>query len=77
MKDPDMVKVLSELEKISNQLKAIGTGEANYPENFYRDSFEFMIEENIRIYRLIRELSEERPGKAVPEPVAVGELSIS
>ena len=70
MKDPDMVKILSELEKISNQLRAIETGDDGYMENFYRDSFEFMVEENIRAYKLIMEIGEERSREAVPEPAA-------
>lgn len=72
MKDPDMVKILSELEKILNQLRAIETREAGYMEKFYRDSFEFMVEDNIRAYKLIMEIGEERSGEAVPEPAAIG-----
>lgn len=71
MKDPDMVKILSELEKISNQLSAIEPGETGYMENFYRDSFEFMVEENIRAYKLILEIGEERSGEAIPEAAAI------
>ena len=73
MKDPDMVKILSELEKISNQLRAIETGEAGYMENFYRDSLEFMVEENIRAYKLMMEIGEERSGVPVHEPAVIEE----
>jgi flagellar biosynthesis chaperone FliJ len=63
MKNQDSVtlsKVISELKKISDQLKSISNNEKEYSNNFYRDSFDFMVGENIRLYKLLRRKSDDR-----------------
>lgn len=55
-----MNKVISELKKISNQLKSISNNEIEYSKDFYRDSFDFMVSENIRLYKLLRKKTDDR-----------------
>jgi hypothetical protein len=55
-----LTKVISELKKISDQLKSISNNDEQYSKEFYRDSFDFMVGENIRLYKLLRKKSDDR-----------------
>jgi flagellar biosynthesis chaperone FliJ len=63
MRNQDSVtlsKVISELKKISDQLKSISNEEEQYSKDFFRDSFDFMVGENIRLYKLLRRRTDDR-----------------
>jgi hypothetical protein len=55
-----LTKVITELKKISDQLKSISNIEEQYSKEFYRDSFDFMVSENIRLYKLLRRKTDDR-----------------
>lgn len=49
-------RILFELRKISHELKRLDKGDDYSIVNFYRDSLEFMTDENLKSFDLIREL---------------------
>jgi hypothetical protein len=52
----DLGRILDELRNISDQLRKVETKEAPDLVNFYRDSLEFMTDENLKSYKLIEKL---------------------
>jgi hypothetical protein len=52
----DLGRILDELRIISDQLRKIDSKDAPALVNFYRDSLEFMTDENLKAYKLIEKL---------------------
>lgn len=58
-------KILSELHKISEQLGRIESGEIktagnDFVREFYRDSFDYMVEQNINLFNILKMLINEK-----------------
>jgi hypothetical protein len=49
-------RILAELRKISEQLRDFKSKDDTSLVNFYRDSLEFMTDENLKSYKLIEKL---------------------
>jgi hypothetical protein len=49
-------RILDELRNISDQLRKIDKKDSTDQVNFYRDSLEFMTDENLKSYKLIEKL---------------------
>lgn len=53
-------EILAELKSISDQLKKLENENSDFIKEFFRDSFEFMVNENIETYKVIKKLSGKR-----------------
>lgn len=58
-------KILAELHKISEQLGKIEsgeikTGDSNIVSEFYRDSFDYMVDQNINLFNILKMLISEK-----------------
>jgi hypothetical protein len=59
--DQDTVnQIISELKSISEQLKKMDFEHGSTEKDFYRDSFDFMVDQNIETFEMLRQVIKER-----------------
>lgn len=55
-------QIISELKSISALLKKMNFEQGSTEKDFYRDSFDFMVDQNIETFEMLRKVINERAG---------------
>jgi hypothetical protein len=53
-------QIISELKNISAQLKKMNFEHGSTEKDFYRDSFDFMVDQNIETFEMLRQVMDDR-----------------